>query len=186
MEYFGKTGRQPFAKQLLVGFLYMLLGNVLCTIMTISTAAFISMDMIKVVVVLLAFIIFYSLIFTVGYKDGDREQKYVNLHKAEPPDMHKWVKIGIILTLIMYIPSILLIINKLSGIEFDMLLVYRFADGLVYALALLLIPDNTIDSMNVAVPFVFMLCYSLIPVAAHLGYYFGYTQKLDKDKIMYN
>ncbi len=193
MEYFDKRERQPFFKQLVMGFLYMLFGNLLCTIMTISTAAFISENFIKVIVVILAFIIFYSLMFTVGYKDGDREQNYVRLHKAQPPDSFKWLKIGIILTVIMLIPSILLLINKLTGTflfwDMDILPFYRFADGLVYALSLLLIPSgtegNTIEVMNTAVPFVFMLCYSLIPVATHVGFYFGYTQKFDSDKLMY-
>lgn len=193
MEQFGTPGRKSFIKLLLIGFLYMLLGNVLCTIMTLSTAPFIGMDIIKVVVVILAFIIFYSLMFTVGYKDGDREQNFVRLHKAEPPDSYKWLKIGIILTLVMFIPSVLLLINKLTGtflfLDMDILPYYRFADGLVYALSLMLIPDgkegNTIEQMNVVLPFIFMLCYSLIPVATHFGYYFGYTQKFDSDKLMY-
>lgn len=186
MDYFAKSGRKSFGKLLLIGLGYMLLANVLCTIMTISTAAFIGEDFIKVIVVILAFIIFYSLMFTVGYKDGDREQKLVHLKKADPPDEHRWIKLGILLALIMFIPSIVLLIDKISGMYYDVLLVYRIIDGLVYALSLLLIPENSIDAMNIAVPFVFMLCYALIPVATHLGYYFGYTQKFDKDKLMYN
>lgn len=51
--------------------------------------------------------------FTAGYRDGDREQKYVRLHKAEPPKESKWVLIGIILMAIMFVPSLLLLLDKL-------------------------------------------------------------------------
>ena len=101
--------------------------------------------------------------FTAGYRDGDREQKYVRLHKAEPPKESKWVLIGIILMAIMFVPSLLLLLDKLCGWYFE----------------------NTIDSMDIFVPFIYMLCYAGIPVATHLGYYFGYTQKFNKDDIMY-
>ena len=49
----------------------------------------------------------------------------------------------------------------------------------------MLVPENTIDSTGVFVPFIYMLCYAGIPIATHLGYYFGYTQKFNKDDIMY-
>lgn len=49
----------------------------------------------------------------------------------------------------------------------------------------MIVPENTIDSMDIFVPFIYMLCYAGIPAATHLGYYFGYTQKFNKDDIMY-
>ncbi len=185
MGYFDKSGRRSFPKLLLTGFLFMLFGNLLCTIMTISIAPFISMDFIKVMIFIFALAVFYSLIFTVGYRDGDNEQKYVRLHKAEPPKSTKWLVIGIILMLIMFIPSVVLLLDKLCGWYFDFTLVHRIICGMVYPLSLMLVPESTIDSMQEFVPFVYMLCYAGIPAAAHLGYYFGYTQKFDKDKLMY-
>ena len=156
MDYYSKSGRQPFFKLLLSGLLFMVFGNLLCTIVTVSTAPFMNFEFFKVIVFILTLIIFYSLMFTAGYRDGDREQKYVRLHNAEPPKESKWVLIGIILI-----------------------------DGLVYPLSLMIVPENTIDSMDIFVPFIYMLCYAGIPVATHLGYYFGYTQKFNKDDIMY-
>lgn len=185
MDYFKKSGRRSFGKLLISGLLYMLFGNILCAIMTISTAPFISADFMKAVVFILALFIFYSLIFTVGYKDGNNEQGYVRLHKAEPPDEYKWIKIGAIMTAVMFIPSVVLLLDKVCGWYFDMTLIHRIIDGMIYPLSLLIVPDSSIDSMAVFVPFIYMLCYALIPVAAHVGFYFGYTQKFDKDKIMY-
>jgi len=83
MDYYSKSGRQPFFKLLLSGLLFMVFGNLLCTIVTVSTAPFMNFEFFKVIVFILTLIIFYSLMFTAGYRDGDREQKYVRLHKAE-------------------------------------------------------------------------------------------------------
>ena len=127
MDYYAKSGRQPFWKLLLTGFLFMMFGNLLCTIVTISTAPF----------------------------------------------------------MIMFIPSAVLFLDKICGWYFDMTFVHRIIDGMVYPLSLMIVPDNSIDGMQVFVPFIYMLCYAGIPAATHLGYYFGYTQKFNKDDIMY-
>ena len=104
MDYYSKSERQPLWKLLLSGFLFMVFGNLLCTIVTISTAPFMNFDFFKVIVFIVTLCIFYSLMFTAGYRDGDREQKYVRLHKAEPPKENKWVLIGVILMLMMFVP----------------------------------------------------------------------------------
>ena len=185
MDYFNKSERQSFLKLLLSGGLYMLFGNILCAIMTLSTAPFIGNDFMKVLIFILAMAIFYSLMFTVAYKDGNREKRYVTLHKCEEPDMKKWVKIGAALMGIMFAPSVVLLIAKLTNWYFDITLIHRIVDGMIYPLSLLLVPDSNIDSMQIFVPFIYMLCYALIPVITHLGFYYGYTGKLEKGNIMY-
>ena len=75
MDYYSKSGRQPFFKLLLSGLLFMVFGNLLCTIVTVSTAPFMNFEFFKVIVFIFTLIIFYSLMFTAGYRDGDREQK---------------------------------------------------------------------------------------------------------------
>lgn len=168
-----------------MGCLYMLLGNIMCAIMTISTAPLIGEMFMKIIAFILTLAIFYSLVFTAGYKDGDREQHIVRLHKLEPPKTSKWIVIGAVMMVIMFIPSIILMLDKLCGWYFDMTLVHRIIDGMVYPLSLILVPESTIDSMQAYVPVIYMLCYAPIPAVTHLGFYFGYTQKFDKDKIMY-
>ena len=185
MDYFKKSERQSFPRLLLAGGLYMLFGNILCAIMTLSTAPFIGNDFMKIVIFVLAIAVFYSLMFTVAYKDGTREQRYVKLHKCEEPDMKKWVKIGSALMGIMFVPSFVLLIAKLTGWYFDITLIHRIVDGMIYPLSLLLVPDSNIDSMQLFVPFIYMLCYAFIPVATHFGFYFGYTGKFEKENIMY-
>ena len=74
MDYYSKSGRQPFFKLLLSGLLFMVFGNLLCTIVTVSTAPFMNFEFFKVIVFILTLIIFYSLMFTAGYRDGDRAE----------------------------------------------------------------------------------------------------------------
>ncbi len=185
MDYFKKSERQSFPKLLLSGGLYMLFGNILCAIMTLSTAPFIGNDFMKIVIFILAIAVFYSLMFTVAYKDGVREQRYVNLHKCEEPDMKKWVKIGTALMGIMFVPSLILLLAKLMNWYFDITLIHRIIDGMIYPLSLILVPGSSIDSMPIFVPFIYMLCYALIPVVTHFGFYAGYTGKFEKENIMY-
>ena len=53
MDYFNKSERQSFLKLLLSGGLYMLFGNILCAIMTLSSAPFIGNDFMKVIIFIL-------------------------------------------------------------------------------------------------------------------------------------
>lgn len=50
MDYYSKSGRQPFFKLLLSGLLFMVFGNLLCTIVTVSTAPFMNFEFFKVIV----------------------------------------------------------------------------------------------------------------------------------------
>lgn len=184
MDYFKKSERQSFLKLLLSGGLYMLFGNILCAIMTLSSAPFIGNDFMKVLIFILALAVFYSLMFTAAYKDGNREKRYVTLHKCEEPDMKKWAKIGTALMGIMFLPSLVLFVAKVMNWYFDITLIHRIVDGMIYPLSLLLVRGD-IDSMQPFVPFIYMLCYALIPVITHLGFYYGYTGKLENENIMY-
>ena len=42
-----------------------------------------------------------------------------------------------------------------------------------------------IDNMSMIFPILMMVYYLLIPVATQFGYYIGFNDKLNKDKIMY-
>ena len=64
MDYYSKSGRQPFFKLLLSGLLFMVFGNLLCTIVTVSTAPFMNFEFFKVIVFILTLIIFYSVTAT--------------------------------------------------------------------------------------------------------------------------
>ena len=58
MDYYSKSGRQPLFKLLLSGLLFMVFGNLLCTIVTVSTAPFMNFEFFKVIVFILTLIIF--------------------------------------------------------------------------------------------------------------------------------
>lgn len=176
--------RKSFIKLLLSGLLYMLLGNIMCAVMTVSLAPFITHEFIKIMSFLFSIFIFYALVFTVAFKDGQREQSMVRLRKVEEPNKNKWITIGFLMMGIMFLPSMVLLIIKISGAWFDPMIVFRFVCGMVYPLSILISPGG-IDSMAVFTPVIYMLCYAAIPVATHIGFYLGYTDKLNKDKIMY-
>ncbi len=189
MDYYSKSGRQPFFKLLLSGLLFMVFGNLLCTIVTVSTAPFMNFEFFKVIAFILTLIIFYSLMFTgdcLIHKEKSYSRKKCACRNKPFIAEEKVVDfLGNSLLFGLFVPSLLLLLDKLCGWYFDMTFVHRIIDGLVYPLSLMIVPENTIDSMDIFVPFIYMLCYAGIPVATHLGYYFGYTQKFNKDDIMY-
>lgn len=177
--------RKSFLKLFLAAFGYMVLGNLMCTIMTVSLGAFIGSVFIQILAAVLSVFIFYALMFTAGYKDGMREQSLVRFKRVDAPVKNRWVTIGFALFGIMCIPCIVLFIDKISGFYFDFLLFFRFICGMIYPLSMVILPSASIDNMPEFMPFIFMLCYVFIPAVCQLGFHLGFTGKIDKDKIMY-
>ena len=75
--------RKPFWKLLLLGVGYMALGNVMCTVMTVAASVVANVSAILIVLFILTLFIFYSLCFTVAFKDGQRESRHCNVSYHE-------------------------------------------------------------------------------------------------------
>lgn len=176
--------RKSFGKLFLIALGYMVFGNLLSTIMTISIAVVANVTFVQVIAFIFTTFIFYSLIFTAAYKDGVRERKMVHLKKVDEPNKMRWVNIGLLLWLVMALLALALFVDKAAGLWYDFLLVYRIVCGAVYPLSLL-ICGNTIDDMAAFVPLIFMAYYALIPLACRIGFKVGYEDKFNPDSIMY-
>lgn len=176
--------RKSFFKLLLSAFLHVVMGNAMCMIMTISLAAFIAVEFTRVLAVIFSLILFYSLIFNAGYKDGLREKKMLALKRTESLPKNRWIKIGFAAFGITVIPSVFLLINKFVESGFDFMIVYRFISGAVYALALLTSGNSTAE-MPVYAPFVFILFYAFIPLVCQVGFNLAQKDNLTMDRIIY-
>lgn len=202
--------RKSFWKLLLSGIGYMVLGNVMGTIMTVAASVVANVPFILIVLFMLTLFIFYSLCFTVAYKDGQRERMMVKNHRVEGIIKGRWIKIGIVMFLIMSIPSVLLFIDANIRIFDGYLIPYRMICGMIYPLALAMgvnysdvtysvVPGGIgrglflafgeryaeIPQMPSYYALIFAACYILIPVATAIGFNMGYKDKLNPDKIMY-
>ena len=191
--------RQPFYILLLKGIGYIILGNILCLFMTMALAMFGGNIVFNILSIICGTLIFYMLIFTVAWKDGARERSLVKNHRVDAPLKYRWIYLGVIMYVIAAAPTILLLLNKLFFPDSaDTLFAYRFISGSAYPFIQTFIPQadiptmawehtdyRQIDSMSPLLPALMLVYYALIPVVTQFGWYIGFTDKFNKDNIVY-
>ncbi|MDR0221990.1 MAG: hypothetical protein LBI38_00410 [Oscillospiraceae bacterium] len=169
--------RKSFAQLFMPALGYMIMGNLLATIMTLSLASFAQVRAIMGVAAVFAAVIYLSLVFTPAYKDGVRERALLHNKRVETVPKYRWAVIGLILWAIMLIPFVLLLTGVMN------VGVYRLVNGAVYPLSLLL--SGSDRELFAFAPFVFAGFYGLTAVSCWLGFYLGVNDKLSMDKIVY-
>ncbi len=107
--------RKPFWKLLITGVGYMILGNFMGTVMTVALSMFADVTFVTVILFALTLFVFYSLVFTAAFKDGQRERLMVKNHRVDSPIKGRWALIGVIMFAIMCIPSLILFFDALLG-----------------------------------------------------------------------
>lgn len=178
--------RKPFWKLLILGIGYMVLGNIMCTVMTVALSMFGDVPFVTAIVFVFTLFIFYSLVFTVAFKDGQRERLMVKNHRVDATIKGRWTVIGVIMLLVMCIPSVILFFDATYRLFDGYLIPYRMICGMIYPLALTIgVNYSEITEMPSYIAFIFMACYILIPLATYLGFDVGFKDKFNPDKIMY-
>ena len=178
--------RKPFWKLLLLGTGYMVLGNVMSTVMTVALSVIADVAIVMVILFLMTLFVFYSLVFTAAYKDGQRESVMLKNHRTEGPVKGRWTLIGVIMFAIMCIPSVILLFDSLYGLIVGYLIPYRMICGMIYPFALVAgVNYPEASQMPPYFAFIFMACYILIPVMTTVGFDFGFHDKFNPDKVMY-
>ncbi len=197
--------RQPFYILLLKGIGYIVLGNVLCFFMTMALTMFISKSdnpgfniLMNVIAMICSVLIFHMLMFTAGWQDGHREHSLVKNGRVDGSLPHRWIFLGIIMFVIAAAPTIVLLLNKLFFPQADTFYLYRFISGSAYPFIQTFVPmpelqneawvETTyrqIDDMSPLFPALMLIYYAIIPVMTQLGWYIGFTDKFNKDNIMY-
>lgn len=189
---------ESFGKLLLKGIGYIIFGNVLCVVMTMAVHMFGNIWLTNTLAIIFGTAIFYSLIFTAAWKNGVKERNMAKLYHAEGLKKYRWLAAGTIMFAAAAAPSVVLLLNKLVFTEQDLLLPYQFISGSAYPFVLAFIPAvesdgyawvtteiNRIDSMSVLFPVLMTAFYAPIPIVAQFGYWVGFNDKLNADKIVY-
>ncbi|MDE7361997.1 MAG: hypothetical protein K2N38_08705 [Oscillospiraceae bacterium] len=185
--------RESFGILTLKGLGYVVLGNVLCLVMTVAVFVFGSNMIVKTIAVGCSAIIFFSLVFTAAWRNGAREHSLVKLGRVDSEVKYRWIAIGLIMFVFAAAPTVFLLANKLFFPEQDNLIIYQFISGSAYPLVLTFTPraeslvsqTSRVESMSVLFPVFMLLYYALIPVVTQLGFWVGYKDKFNPDKIMY-
>jgi len=165
--------RKSFTGLLLPALGYMVMGNLMATVMSFSLYSFAANQMIMGIAVLFAIAIYLLLVAVPAYKDGQYEHVKLRnpANKIEDVPKYRWLQVGAILFAIMLIPCLLLLIGAINTGWF------RLVCGAVNPLAGFL--------ANGAIPFAGIAIYALTIPACHIGFKLGLTDKISGDKFMY-
>ena len=185
--------RDSFGKLVLKGIGFVVFGNVLCLVMTMAIFFFGDYLIIKILAISFAVMIFFSLVFTAAWKDGARERKLVGLHPEVGEKKLRWVAVGAIMFAFAAAPTVFLLLNKLFFPESDNLLIYQFVSGSAYPFVITFTPKadslsssvSRVETMSVLLPSLLLAYYALIPAVTQLGFWVGYRDKFNADRIVY-
>lgn len=178
--------RTCFGLLLLKGIGYVILGNVLCAIMTTAMFVFGSNFLTKSLSIAFSAVIFWSLIFTFGLKEGAKEHSLVKYKRVQHKLKYRALFAGFIMFLFAAAPSAALLINKLLFPEHDILTIYQFVSGSSFPFVQAFIPTINvklawqptsalrINNMHTSFPALMCAYYLLIPAITQLGFHHGY------------
>lgn len=149
--------------------------------MVFSIAPVINIWLLTVVALLFTLFIYGSLLFTAGYRDGQRENKLITNHRVESTPKYRWVVFGLIIGIVMAIPGFVILVAKLGALALsgEFMFAFRFVNGAVTPL----LYASEMQAQAV-VDYPMWLCIAFIgiyvvlsPVLAHIGYNFGLDDK---------
>ena len=156
---------------------YAFFGNILSGIMFISIAPMVSIWFICLVALLFTLFIYLSLLFTAGFRDGQRENMLLKNHRVEAIPKNRWLINGAIAGGVMAIPSVIILLSKLGlfPISGEFMFAYRFINGAVYPLYHIAgVQKLNVDAFPMWLILACIGVYLLLsPVAAQIGYKYG-------------
>ena len=163
----------------------MLFGNILGGIMIFAAAPVLNEWFIPYIAVLLTVFIYGCLLFTAGWRDGQKEAKMLRNHRVESIPKYRWIWLGLALAAVMCIPCGLMLLGSLGILDLpgEFLFAFRFICGAVapgmYIAGLQAVP---VSEYPMIFPLALMGAYAVItPASAQLGYKFGIDEKNFKD-----
>ncbi len=177
--------RKSFPFLLLKTLGFAVIGNIMAFIVTLSLAAFIDSSFLQFVSAVISVFLYHSMIFISAYQDGQREIKMLSAKRIDSYIKWKWLKIGVIIGIIMCIPSVILALSRFNVIGYDFLIPFRLISGGAYSLSMLLSTGMSIGDLYSFAPFIFMLIYLLSPLSCEFGFYCITSEKFTADKIIY-
>lgn len=162
------------------GFGCMAFGNILGGILTVSLAPFLKEWYIPYIAVLFTLFIYGSLLFTAGWRDGQKEAKMLRSKRVESVPKYRWIFLGLALGAIMCLLCVYLVLCATKTV----LLTGEFLLGSLFVFGGLAPAFYIIDvsDMSIVFPIVLMAIYiTVTPACAQFGYRFGVDEKSFKD-----
>jgi hypothetical protein len=169
MQNSQKMNTKSFIKLLLPTLGYMVMGNVMSLIMSVSLRST-TPNFLAAVAILFSAMIYLILVAVPGYKDGQEEHIKTKQDSAPPATVSKkWLLVGGALFAVMNVTIVFFLLGEVW--------LYSMLNGATFQLTWLIKPQY--------IPFVNMGFYALSVPACHIGYLLGLKDKLSKDKMLY-
>jgi len=159
-----------------IGFAYA--GNLLAIIVTVSLSA-IDTDFMMNVAAFCGIALYVVMVFNVGHKYGEYDMKLMRRKIITEPQPNRWIVIGLIVWVLMCVPSIFVLLQPNSPVS---MVTLRLVSGSMFALSLAV---GEVDKIPEWSPYLFMGIYAMTPVLCRVGHYCGYFEKLTMENIMY-
>jgi len=177
------VGRKPFYKQLIKGYLHLLFSLVLC-ILIMPAFVFATHPVIYVILQIFCGFILLGLFANLAWKDAKTEIQIMKYKREEKEARHRWLAIGVLMTIPFYIMLGILIVSKLGYIG-NVMPIYKVLNAQFLPLIALIAPDADVAKMAwYAVP-IFAILPLTIPLTTHLSFKISYKDKVNLEKIMY-
>ncbi|MCM1335542.1 MAG: hypothetical protein NC084_10685 [Bacteroides sp.] len=177
--------REPAFKKLIKGLGFALFGNILSGIMVISIAPFIGVWAISCFAFLLTLVIYLSLMFTVGFNDGRREQSLVKNHRVDEPKKSGWLLYGLVPGAVFCVPVLILLLGIFgkAAVTGEYMFAFRFLCGAIQPLVNIGgFQGAAIAEYPLWFPLAGMGLYLIgSPLASAIGFRFGYDEDLRKN-----
>lgn len=165
----------------LKGLAFVVFGNILGGIMTVSIAPLLSEWFIPYIALLFTVFIYASLMFTAGLRDGQKEAKMLRAKRIESIPKTRWIFVGLADAAVMCVPCGALLACTFGAFALtgEVLLGSYFVFGAL-APAFFIVGD--VQQLSPVFPVVLAAVYIIVtPAAAQLGYKFGFDEKSAKD-----
>lgn len=165
----------------LKGLAFGVFGDILGGILTVSLAPLLSEWYIPYVAILFTVFIYGSLLFTAGYRDGQKQAKLLRSKRIDSIPKLRWIYLGLVIAGVMCVPCGVLLACALGAFPMtgEILLGSYFVFG-AFAPSFFIVED--VQALPAAFPVVLGIMYLIItPSSAQLGYKFGIDDKSVKD-----
>lgn len=177
--------RTSFIKLLLKVILRIVIFNLFFLILTFLLFFITKYTFTKILLTVIGFLGLYISLLKLAYKDGSRERNLVKYNHVEGILKWRWMQLGFVAFGLTAFSSVVLLICRIGMLNNDILIVYRFVNGLLYPLSLIIYNGPNLSELPIYAPFVFMLCYLPMPFVMQYGFNEGLKATDLRSKILY-
>ncbi len=176
--------RKPIYKLMLKGLGYVILGSVMCTILTLMIGMFFIKYILGIIVLqALCFGILGSMLYQMMWQEGDRDRNMVG-RGLYPSDWGRGIKVGLVAMLPYYVYNVILTLS-FCGVIGNTLVFFKLASGAFWPLIHLSAKTASLSDVSIIDLILFYLYPLFIPLICQVAYRLGFHGISIKEKLIF-